>query len=296
MPKRPSRKKPRVTIIGPGRLGTALAIALSDRGYPITALVGRHSSRVRKAAALLDVPPQPLVAEDIQHLTVSDLILLTTPDDQIPAVAQSLLKACGESTVLHSSGALSSEVLHPLAAKGWEVGSIHPLVSVSDPVVGAAAFKGSFWCVEGSRKAVQVAKRLVRDLGGHSFSIRTTAKPLYHAAAVMASGNVVALFDVAIAMLTNCGLTSGEARRVLLPLLESTLMNLRLKAPARALTGTFARGDLATVEKHLAALSTGDLADARALYRLLGRRSLELAQANGVDPRVVKRIVAKLKQ
>jgi len=296
MPKRTLNKALTVVIIGPGRLGTALAIALSQRGYHIQALIGRRTSSLKKAAALLDVPVQLLAAKDTDKFAVSDLVIIATPDDAMPAVVNGLLLREATGTVLHTSGALSSDVLSPLAAQGWAVGSIHPLISVSDPVVGTRLFKGAFWCIEGGRQALRISSRLVRDLEGHSFSIDSAAKPLYHAAAVMTSGSVVALFDVAIDMLVKCGLKRSEARRVLLPLLESTITNLTIKVPAKAMTGTFARGDLATVERHLDALSQKELADARSLYCLLGQRALALAADNGLDREVVKRIRAKLER
>jgi len=135
-----------------------------------------------------------------------------------------------------------------------------------------------------------MARRIVADLKGQSFSLTAKRKPLYHAAAVMASGNMVALFDVALEMLSHCGLTSKEAQRVLLPLVESTVRNLSLSEPARALTGTFARGDLATVKLHMEALSSSGISDALQLYRLLGRRAVALARKNGVKPEILRKI------
>jgi predicted short-subunit dehydrogenase-like oxidoreductase (DUF2520 family) len=148
---------------------------------------------------------------------------------------------------------------------------------------------------EGDRQAVQQAQSIVSDLGGHTFSIKAAAKPLYHAAAVMTSGNLVALFDTAIDMLRHCGLERKEAQKILTPLLQSTLDNLRNSVPAKALTGTFLRGDVATVERHLKAMTGDEMHDARELYRLLGRKALSLAQANGLD-RSVSRRMAKLLQ
>jgi predicted short-subunit dehydrogenase-like oxidoreductase (DUF2520 family) len=182
---------------------------------------------------------------------------------------------------------LSAEQLAPLARKGWSTGSVHPLVSVSEPKAGARLLRGAFWCVEGDRRAVRLARALVRDLDGKSFSIASENKPLYHAAAVMASGNVTALFDVASKMLVECGLRDKQAREALLPLLSSAVNNLGHLDPARALTGTYARGDVETVKRHLAALEGNE--PTLEIYRLLGQWSLELA-AGRLDPAVVKRI------
>ena len=106
----------------------------------------------------------------------------------------------------------------------------------------------------------------------------------------MASGHVVALFDLATEMLAASGLSQTNARRILLPLLETAVGNLQVSDPKHALTGTFSRGDTATVERHLKALSQKDLAAALAVYKLLGLHSIELAAKNGVDPKVVKQI------
>ena len=286
---------PRVAIVGAGRLGTALARALSTCGYEITALVARRLSHARRAMVLAGLTgTRPLASAQLHLLPNIELLFITTPDDRIPTVAAQLSERLGHAptgaaatrarrVVLHTSGALSSVALAPLRERGFAVGSMHPLVSISEPVKGAEQLRGAFYCVEGERAALGAARRVVRALGGESFSVKTEAKALYHASAVMASGHVVALFSLASEMLARCGLDEQSARRVLLPLLESTFENLSRQSPSRALTGTFARADVSTVGKHLSALVAEDSADALALYRLLGRRALRLAAEQGAD-------------
>lgn len=275
MPDAKRKQKTTVSIIGAGRLGTALAVALYGRGYSIQSLVARRAQKARQAAGLLDGKPQVLAAKQLPLLQRGDVFLITVPDDQIAGVAAELSSLEFHATALHTSGALSADVLAPLRERGWHTGSIHPLISVSDTNV---ALDGAFWSVEGDAAALRTGKAIVRDLGGHSFSIRSEDKPLYHAAAVMVSGNVTALFDVALEMLMKCGLDLKTARAILLPLIASTVRSLQTKDPAQALTGTFSRGDLETVKRHLAALTKSELADALELYRLLGQRSLKLGK------------------
>jgi predicted short-subunit dehydrogenase-like oxidoreductase (DUF2520 family) len=288
--------KPTISIIGAGRLGTALAIALTSKGYPIVAVAARRAAHARKAISLSGLPSQTLAlaADQLEQLPPSDLVLITTPDDVIAEIAQNFAKlrrsARHRATFLHTSGALSSEVLSPLAKAGFPTGSLHPLVSVSNSVAGAAALHGAFYCVEGDSVALRFAKSIVRDLNGTAFTIKPESKALYHAAAVMASPHMVALFDLASEMLVVCGLTEKRARQILLPLVESTLKNLKTREPKRALTGTFARGDLATVERHLKAIRLERLAEPYEVYRLLGKHSLELAERNGLDPELARQI------
>ena len=290
-----NKPKPEVSIIGTGRLGTALAIALAREGYSIAALVARRRERARRAAALLRQilggSTRVMAVKELAGLPAPELLIIATPDDQIAKVAETLAKLDWKpsrtSTVLHTSGALSSAVLAPLKDKNWNIGSLHPLVSVSEPKAGAHLLRNAFWSVEGDKRAIRLGKAIVRDLGGKSFSVKSESKPLYHAAAVMVSGNVTALFDVALEMLGECGLTRRQARSALMPLLASAVRNLEELDPAPALTGTFARGDLETVKRHLALLKNNRTA--LEIYRLLGLRSLELS-ASRLDPAVVKQI------
>ena len=299
MKKTPKRgRKPTVSIIGAGRLGQALALALQSNGYTIVALVARRSQKAEKAAALLGKTrgrpnPLALAAKQLARLPETDLILIATPDDVIAETAQnlsSLWTSKARTTVLHTSGALSSEVLAPLSEKGIETGSIHPLVSISDPVSGAVALRGAFFCLEGTRKARLLAGAIVRDLGGSTFTIKPASKALYHAAAVMASPHLTALVDLATEMLAACGISKRKAQQVFMPLLESTVNNLKTSNPQHALTGTFARGDVATVCRHLAGLSGKEFEDALEAYKLLGLHSLQLAAKNGLDPQRVSQI------
>jgi predicted short-subunit dehydrogenase-like oxidoreductase (DUF2520 family) len=304
---RESSRKPTISIIGAGRLGTALALALSSHGYTIEAVMSRTLRHARRAARLAGTNSLALVSTQLDELPRSDILFITTPDDQIAEVAARLaetinrgskkLKGVGKEednrrlrTVLHASGALSSDVLQSLRDAGFATGSMHPLVSVSDSTHGAESLGSAFFCVEGTPAAIAVARKLVRVLGAQSFSIKADDKALYHAAAVMASGHVTALFDIAMEMLARCGLTEGHARKVLLPLLRSTYENLYAIDPAHALTGTFARADTKTVRSHLAALRSEALPEALAAYQLLGKRSLRMAKAAGARPAALKEI------
>ncbi len=269
-------------------------MVLSSSGYPIQAVVARRPMTARKAGTLISRHTLALTANELDLLPASTIILLATPDDEIANAAQRLAGARRNllkgSIVLHTSGALSSDVLEPLKRVGYHVGSLHPLVSVSDPRIGQQSLRDAFYCIEGDAAATRTARAIVRDLNGHSFTISSDTKPLYHAAAVMASGHVLALYDLATEMLVRCGLKRSNALRVLLPLLQSTVTNLFRSDPARALTGTFARGDEATVRNHLRALSRDGLLEAFEVYKLLGAHSLELAVRNGLEPKLAQQI------
>ncbi len=278
-------------IIGSGRLGTALGIALKRAGYRVLLVASLHSAHARRTAKRIgrntkDTSIKNLIAHTTNH-PECNLIIIAISDDAISTVGRQLAAAlrlqtkvargkAGRRVALHTSGALGAEVLAPLRSAGFAVGSIHPLVSISDSETGADWLSRAYFSVQGDPHASRIARQLVRDLGGKSFRINPKAKALYHAAALMTSPNMTALFDIALEMLTRCGLTKTRARHVLLPLVESTLANLKTQDPSAALTGTFKRGDVATVEKHIESMKAENLLEALAAYKVLAERSLSM--------------------
>lgn len=309
------KKKPVVTIIGAGRVGSAFGIALRDAGYQIDLVVAKHGQTAKRSARLIGKSAIGLSAAKFRglsrgqrdRLSRSSLILLTIPDDVVESAARALATALhsfpatvkpsrAPRVVLHTSGALSSEVLRPLKGEGFATGSLHPLISISEPRSGARSLANAFCSVEGDAAAIRLGKQIVRDLGGKSFTIKSDVKALYHAAALTASPNMTALFDIALEMLSRCGLTQTRARHILLPLVRSTLDNLVTHAPSRALTGTFKRGDITTVRKHLAAIEAHDLPDALQAYILLGQRSLLLSDRPPNEKQIRRLLTGALKR
>ncbi len=283
-----------VTIIGIGRLGGALSIALSRTGYRVENLVFR--TKVPDAVAGQISPSPNLIAfENIQELH-SDIIFITSADPEIASISSQIAsKVTKQSFVFHTSGSLSSEILSDVTNAGCSTGSIHPLVSISDTVRGSERFAGAFFCVEGQIEAVTVANEIVTNLGGKAFSIDTQFKSLYHAAAVTASGHIVALVDIASEILSKCGVEPFEAKGILMPLIRSTIENLEDQSNEKALTGTFARADAAAFERHLKALTDNVSSAARRIYLELGARSLDLAERNGQAGENVQKIRGAIK-
>jgi predicted short-subunit dehydrogenase-like oxidoreductase (DUF2520 family) len=264
-----------VSIVGVGRLGGALALALQRAGVTIDLLAHRGSISIESPGT-----PAAKISE-IDRID-SDIVLISTADPDIEAVGGMIASIVAPTTiVLHTSGSLSSEVLSSLAEQGNPTGSMHPLVSVSDPSTGAEKFSGAYFCVEGSEQAVVAAEGLVESLGGKYFSIDTQFKPLYHAAAVTSAGHVVALFDTALETLAAAGVEHPHA--VLLPLITSAVENLKSQSTSDALTGSFARGDAEAVRRHVAALQKFMPEVVQQIYALLGERSIELAEDAGID-------------
>lgn len=274
------KKSPTLSVIGGGRVGQTLARLGREAGYMVGDVV--CASRRSALAASLFIGDGTPLTPAAPRMQSADVIIIATPDDRISQAVDWLLKKYPPVTAsrsipvaLHTSGAVSSKALGPLGRHGFAVGSCHPLQTFESPARALATITGSYFCIEGDIKALRVARAFVRRVGARSFEIPTPMKALYHAAAVLASGGVTALLDVSLEALQRCGLDEASAKRVLLPLTETTLANVRAVGTRRALTGPVRRGDVGTVRRNLEALG-GNRPEWRELYRLLARQSLDL--------------------
>lgn len=273
----------KISIIGAGRVGQTLGRLARQAGYEVGEIVCRERRSALAASRFIGAG-NPQAARRAQ-LSPSDLILISTQDDHIPDAIEIIERssaALSRSVALHTSGALSSDVLRPLAARGLAVGSCHPLQTFESPTRALALIDKTYFCIEGEPRALRAARKFVRAIGARQFEIATDRKALYHAAAVMASGGVVALVSKSLEMLRQCGLSDAESRKVLLPLVEGTVANVRALGSALALTGPVRRGDVGTVARNIEAVSRFDSEWVEA-YILLAEQAATLAESAGAD-------------
>ena len=221
----PSHSRPlRVGIVGPGRVGTALARALRDAGVDVDGPVGRGERPSR-----------------------CDAVVLCVPDGEIVAAAE--VATAAAPLVGHTSGATP---LTALAHAGVPAFGMHPLQSFAHPGV---RFEGAGAAVAGTTpEALAFATELAERLGMTPFEIDDEGRAAYHAAASVASNFLVTLEAVAEAIAAGAGLGRDDARRLMLPLVRQTVENVAELGPEEALTGPVARGDDATVDAQRAAV------------------------------------------
>jgi predicted short-subunit dehydrogenase-like oxidoreductase (DUF2520 family) len=233
-----------VRIIGPGRAGTALALALTNAGWDVGPMLGRDDDVAGAAHGV-------------------DLLVLATPDDQIRAVARAIEP--DEATVVaHLAGARGLEVLAPHPRRA----AVHPLVALPTPELGARRLVGGWFAVAGDPLAGEV----VRALRGRSFAVDDGDRAAYHATAVIASNHLVALMG----QVERLAAAVGVPAQAYLDLATDTLANVAELGAGAALTGPAARGDEATIRRHLRALP----ADERRAYRGMADAARRLAAAH----------------
>ena len=263
-----------ISIIGAGRLGRSLGRSLRERGWKIHSVITRSQATARRAVrAIGGGHARAAISSEVFLVPI---VLVSVPDSAIPEVVQQLAAVghpdARKRFILHTSGALCSDVLAPLRQLGAFVGSVHPLQSFSG--VSAPSLEGRVFAVEGDAAAVRAARSLTRTLGGEIVHLASADKPLYHAAASMAAGQVLAEVEAAIQLFAALGIKRREALRALLPLTRQVLENQERLGSHAAWTGPLARGDFRVVAEHeKALLSCGSeyLAAYRAMNRLAAR-------------------------
>lgn len=257
-----------IALVGPGNLGTALALAVHRAGYRIREVVARSPSRARPLARRVDARPVAIASAQF----TASVVWITVGDSAIASVAAAMAegRSWKNKVVLHTSGALGSRELAPLRKAGAAVGSAHPMMSFVRGV--EPDWTGVQFAVEGDARAVAAARRIARGLGCSSFVIPARSKPLYHALGAFASPLIVAQLALAEQVAGAAGLSAKEARRAIVPILRQTITNYQRGGPSAAFSGPFKRGDVATIRRHLKELRK--VPQARAAYLVLADATL----------------------
>jgi predicted short-subunit dehydrogenase-like oxidoreductase (DUF2520 family) len=260
-----------IALIGPGRAGTTLALALTDHGYRVVGVAGRapDSAATRAAALALDAPAR--LASEVGR--GAEIVMVATPDHAIASAARAAAPSLEPGAlVFHLAGSCNLDVFDgmlealPDTATGVRTASLHPLQTFPSTSDGIERLYGSWAAVAGDPEIVTIASML----GLRAFEVAANDRARYHAAAVVASNHVIALLGQ-VARLAASANVPFEAFR---PLVLTSVENGFGLGPARALTGPVARGDLKTVQAHLQALDPAE----RDAYRALAREASKLAE------------------
>jgi predicted short-subunit dehydrogenase-like oxidoreductase (DUF2520 family) len=284
-----SVKKPRLGIVGAGRVGTGLALSFARAGCRIVAVASRSAVSARRLARRVRgaraVSPQE-VADS------ADLVFLTVSDDAIAAVASGI-RWRERSACVHCSGAGDLDLLAKAAADGARTGGFHPLRMFGEPGK-SFELRGCAIAIAGPEPLARELARLARAVGGRPLRLPEGGRALYHIGANFSGAFVVALIAETIALWKKIGIPEKDAIAALLPLLHGSAGNVAKLGLAGALGSVVARGDVGVIRRHLDALAK-DAPEALELYRLLSLRTVPLALTKGtLAPGVAQKIEALL--
>jgi predicted short-subunit dehydrogenase-like oxidoreductase (DUF2520 family) len=243
-------------------------------GIPLQEVIVRGSHR-RSGLPLITLDRAQLQAE---------VLWLCVPDAAIAQVTRRLVRRAAArglslkgKLVVHSSGALTSEVLQPAAHTGASVASVHPLMSF--PTRTPVPLQGVPFGVEADAASRRILNAIIRRIGGRPFPINAESKALYHALGVLASPLLVSHLVAAQKVAGLAGFTPRQARRLLEPIARATLDNVFLGGAGKSFSGPIARGDAETIRLHLRALEPHPML--AGVYRSLALHALDALPARG---------------
>lgn len=262
----------RIGIVGAGRVGCSIGKYLKEAGIPVVGYYSKSVESAQEAARFTET----LVFDNISDIvSASDTLFITTPDDRIVEVWDCIADISIQNKIIcHFSGSLSSVVFSGIEKTGASGCSIHPMLAFNNKFSSFKQLKNALFTIEGMDKAVSTIKNLFESLGNKVFTMKSEEKIRYHAAASVVSNQMIALYQIGIDSLVQCGFSEKDAQVLVAPLVSGNV-NAFLKSGSKsALTGPVERNDVHTVEKHLNVLSGDD----REIYRLLAKKLVNIAE------------------
>lgn len=268
--------KDSIAIIGLGKVGPAIGYLLRSAGYQIVAAADLSSENLRQGVKYTG---GQACTDSAEAASLAECILITTGDDAIASVCEEIVRkgaVTAGKKVIHLSGVGGLDLLAAASRVGAHVASIHPMQSFANVEGAIKSIPGSAFGITADEAIGSWSANMVRDLGGTPFFISEEDKPLYHAAACLASNYLITLMYTVEEIYLSLGMKNQtEALNAFRPLVRGTMNNLETKGTVQALTGPIARGDAMTIEKHLTAFRE-KMPRLLPFYCIMGMQTVEL--------------------
>jgi predicted short-subunit dehydrogenase-like oxidoreductase (DUF2520 family) len=264
-------------FIGAGPVGTTFGVRLREQGYPVVGVADISAAATERFAGL--VAGCRRFASNQELADAADMVFITTADDFIAPVCSGVRWRAGQ-VVVHCSGASTVQSLESARARGAQVGSIHPCQSFAGVEQAIANLPGSTFGIEAEEPVKGTLTEMARALKGDIVYLTSEDKVLYHAAAAIACNYFVTIEKLATDLWKNFGKSSADGIKAYMPLLRGTLANIETTGFPKCLTGPIARGDVATIGRHLKALERC-APELVPLYKQLGRFTVPIGQDKG---------------
>ncbi len=268
---------PRIGFVGAGRVARTLARGFAQQGHAVVAVASRTPASARLLAS--EVPGCRAFDSLQDAIDAADLVFLTVSDDAIASTAANLAWRAGQ-WVVHASGATEVEVLAPARERGASIGGFHPVQAFADPAVALAALRGCTVAIEASGDLEATLEALATGLGMRPIRLPPGVRPLYHGAGSFAAPFVALMVNEAVRVWESFGVPREQALAAMIALARGTLDAAARDGIVGSFAGPIARGDVGTIERHLAAMAK--LPDGTlTLYREMARRAVPVAEAKG---------------
>ncbi|WP_167194441.1 Rossmann-like and DUF2520 domain-containing protein [Brevibacterium pigmentatum] len=271
-----------IGIIGCGRVGASIGAAWRQAGHAIIGVSATSAASRERAEEML--PGVPVLDPD-EITERAELVLIAVPDDEIVPLVTGLAnlgRIHAGQILMHCSGRYGTDVLEAGTSLGALPIALHPSLTFTGTEVDLSRLRQATIAVTAPAPIRPVGEALVVELGAEPIDIAEADRPLYHAAITHASNHSITILTEAMELLAEAGVADPSA--VLHTLVDASVANTMQNGP-KALTGPISRGDVGTVEAHLAALSEFSLSrsnpSVRNSYIALARSTAAKALAMG---------------
>lgn len=298
-------KNLKIAIIGAGRLGTAVGYYIAEKKtkkIKITAVSAATNKTINRAKKTFGQYKNNILFtnNNAEAAAKANTIFICTPDDIITSACESIYdkqKKGGQKTIIHFSGSKSLKELECAKKIGDTIGSMHPLKSFASIQTAIKTLKGTEYGITYiDKKGEDIIKLLINTLGGNSIFVKDELKPIYHAAACIASNYLVALIDYAVCMNEKIGISPQQSGRGLMSLIRGTVENIEKMGTKKALTGPIARGDTGTIKDHLNMFEKVMEKKDEQIYKMMGKKTAEMARENEwIDKKTYNELVELLR-
>ena len=243
------------TVIGLGKVGKIFThIFKNNLNFKLDYIVDKKENGSFSGVDILN---------DIPEKIDSDLIIISTPDDNILSIinllnSEHIIKK--DVIFLHFSGALY--------IKGNNVVSIHPMMSITNYENDLKRLKEHYFTLQSdSPELIDIFKPVLSVITKNYMIIEGDDKKYFHLSAVMINNFSTALVNSSAEVMKRAGLSEKEALDILLPLFKDVFVNLSNNQDIRAsLTGPVVRNDNKTIEKHIKLLESHKMTDEEFIY------------------------------
>lgn len=267
----------KIGFIGAGKVGCSLGKYFSIHGVTVTGYFSRTAASAKDATQFTN---SNYYSSQKELIADSDVLFLTVTDEAISSVWESIKGAALAGKIIcHCSGSLSSGIFSDILNFGAYGYSIHPLCAIPNKTTSYQDLAHTLFTLEGDAAHLQDMKDFLETLGNEVQIIATEKKAKYHTAAVFASNHVVALAQVAIDLLMQCGFSGDHALAAIRPLMQGNVAHIVADGPVSSLTGPVERNDVTTIQRHLNSLPP----QYKTLYQELTKVLVEIGKERHSD-------------
>ena len=282
----------KIGFIGAGKAGCSLGKYFAIHNTSANVEVSGYYSLIEEEAKWAAEFTNSRFFESMNEvMDASDSIILSTPDGEVSNVWNSMNKNKVKGKLIcHLSGSLSSDVFSGIESIGAYPISIHPMFAFSNKESVYEQLNHVCFTLEGHPYAINAWKKVFDSLGNRSLEISKDVKPKYHAAASLLSNHVIAVLNTGYELLMECGFSEEDARSFSKVLVQDNVKHVLEDGTINALTGPIERGDIGTVQKHLAVMDEKQ----QSIYKTCGTELIHIAKKRNPD-RDYKEIEKSLK-